>query len=270
MAGAFERPGVDHRDARFRAEVCPRSGRVSAHVGQAATLLGEIRAATERLVATVEGLGAEDLAAPSLLPGWTRAHVLTHVSRNADGARNLLLAVRSGQPVRMYASPATRTADIDAGVGRPAEVVIADAAESSRKFVIDAECMPEERWAVEIPFSSGSPEPPPLISGIRPLEMRLREIELHHVDLAAGYSFDQIPEPVLERLLADTVYRLGRQGVAVGRPFEPESPGWTVERIGSRSEIRGSRPDVLAWLSGRSTGAGLAAAEPLPPIPSLG
>src|SRR5205807_199393 len=80
-------------------------------------LLKELLAATERLAATVKTMAPEDLGRPSLLPGWTRAHVLTHIARNADGTRNLLLSVRSGHLVRMYASSATRAADIDAGAG---------------------------------------------------------------------------------------------------------------------------------------------------------
>jgi len=33
---------------------------------------------------------------PSLLPGWTRAHVLAHLARNADAMRNMLAGARSG------------------------------------------------------------------------------------------------------------------------------------------------------------------------------
>jgi maleylpyruvate isomerase len=82
-------------------------------------LLTELRSATERLVATVERLQDYQVVGPSLLPGWSRAHLLTHIARNADGVRNLLLAVRSGITVRMYASPTTRSVDIDTGSRRP-------------------------------------------------------------------------------------------------------------------------------------------------------
>ena len=39
---------------------------------------------TERLVATAERLGDAEVRAPSLCPGWTRGHVLTHLARNAE------------------------------------------------------------------------------------------------------------------------------------------------------------------------------------------
>ena len=65
--------------------------------------LDEMAAATDRLLRSVDGLTEEDLAGPSLLPGWTRAHVLTHVARNADGFVNLVHAARTGEDREMYA-----------------------------------------------------------------------------------------------------------------------------------------------------------------------
>ena len=43
-----------------------------------------LRDADHRLVRTVDGLSDEQLAAPSLLPGWTRAHVVAHLALNAE------------------------------------------------------------------------------------------------------------------------------------------------------------------------------------------
>ena len=49
-------------------------------------------------------LGDDAFRAPSLLPGWSRAHVLTHLARNADGMINLLLWARTGIVTPAYAS----------------------------------------------------------------------------------------------------------------------------------------------------------------------
>ncbi len=67
-------------------------------------LMGEVDAATSRLLRTAASFDAADLAAASLLPGWTRGHVLAHVARNADGFVNLLTAARTGEALPMYAS----------------------------------------------------------------------------------------------------------------------------------------------------------------------
>jgi len=42
------------------------------------------REGTARLLAVVDELGDEDLRGPSTLPGWSRAHVIGHLARNAE------------------------------------------------------------------------------------------------------------------------------------------------------------------------------------------
>src|ERR1700721_3490506 len=78
-------------------------------------LLDQIDQATQRLLDVARVITEPDLRAPSLLPGWTRAHVLAHVARNADAMRNLLAGARSGQTRPAYVSAETREADIETG-----------------------------------------------------------------------------------------------------------------------------------------------------------
>ena len=65
--------------------------------------LDEMAVSTDRLLATVDGLDDAALRQPSRLPGWTRAHVLTHIARNADGLVNLVTWARTGEETPMYA-----------------------------------------------------------------------------------------------------------------------------------------------------------------------
>src|SRR6266568_1849145 len=83
---------------------------------------------------------------PSLLPGWTRGHVLTHIARNADGMVNLLHWARTGTQTPMYASPESRAADIEAGAGRPAAGLAADVRESAATLAAAAAAMPGDAW----------------------------------------------------------------------------------------------------------------------------
>jgi len=46
--------------------------------------------ATVTLIGDVGRLTDADVREPSLLPGWTRGHVLTHLARNAEGGARLL------------------------------------------------------------------------------------------------------------------------------------------------------------------------------------
>ena len=53
-------------------------------------------------------MGDDAFAKPSSLPDWTRAHVLTHVARNADAMVNLVTWARTGVPTPAYPSPDER------------------------------------------------------------------------------------------------------------------------------------------------------------------
>jgi len=78
-------------------------------------LSDQIDQATQRLLDAARVITEPDLRAPSLLPGWTRAHVVAHVARNADAMRNLLIGVRTGQERAAYGSAEDRQAGIEQG-----------------------------------------------------------------------------------------------------------------------------------------------------------
>jgi maleylpyruvate isomerase len=73
-------------------------------MNEASHSLDRLAAATGRLLATATALGDAQAREPSLLPGWTRGHVLSHIARNADGMVNLLNWARTGTETPMYAS----------------------------------------------------------------------------------------------------------------------------------------------------------------------
>ena len=75
------------------------------------TRLAEVNRATSRYLQTLDGLTSEQLADPSLLPGWTRAHVVAHLARHALGTTRALHGLASGERLPVYDSPsgATRT-----------------------------------------------------------------------------------------------------------------------------------------------------------------
>ena len=57
-----------------------------------------------RFLATAQALTDGDLHQASALPGWTRAHVLTHLAQAADSRTGLLRAARAGRVGRQYPS----------------------------------------------------------------------------------------------------------------------------------------------------------------------
>jgi maleylpyruvate isomerase len=230
--------------------------------------LEQVSAATERLLATVSELSPFELDRPTLLPGWSRAHLLSHVARNADAGRALLLGVRSGQPAQMYASAATREADIEFGSRRPGEVILADVAVSSQRFVVDArasEAMLSGSFSL-IGRDDALEERPASM----PVNRRLQEVEFHHVDLDAGYTFDDSPPSLLDAMLQFVIWVLSWQDFEVaersGEVGGERGDRWSVGSV----EITGTPAALLTWLSGRSRGLGLDASGPLPEVPSLG
>ncbi|TDD69966.1 maleylpyruvate isomerase family mycothiol-dependent enzyme, partial [Actinomadura darangshiensis] len=108
--------------------------------------LAEITAATRDLLATAERLDDTAVRAPSLLPGWTRGHVLTHVARNADGGTRLLTWARTGVESQEYPSLEARAAEIEDGAGRPARALAEDVRDAAARFADAFERMPDEAW----------------------------------------------------------------------------------------------------------------------------
>lgn len=218
--------------------------------------LALLREATERLVATLSRLDEAAVRGPSVLPGWTRAHVLTHLARNADGVRSLALSARSGASWGMYPARELRNADIDAGATRPAELVVLDATASSVKVVDDLASMPDEAWAATVvPFAPMAAEPRVPATEL-PL-LRLREVEAHHVDLDAGYGYADIPAPIQLSFLDQIPGRFGASHVA---PLTVRATDldrtWTVGDGGGPT-LEGPAAALMAWALGRSAGHGL-------------
>jgi len=98
--------------------------------------------ATQRLIRNAGALTDEQVAEDSLLPGWTRGHVLTHIARNADALRNLLIWARTGVETPAYASQQAREDDIEAGASRTAAELAADVSRSAEAFLITAADLP--------------------------------------------------------------------------------------------------------------------------------
>jgi len=122
-------------------------------------LQNRIDQATRRLTATAAGLTDSQAREPSLLPGWTRGHVLTHIARNADGLRNLLIWARTGVVTPQYPDPEAREAGIAAGAGRPAGALAEDLERSAGAFAAEARRVPASAWDVPVHGINGPDHP---------------------------------------------------------------------------------------------------------------
>jgi uncharacterized protein (TIGR03083 family) len=115
-------------------------------MGDADDVLADLKSATRRLLDGMAGLTDEAATQPSLLPGWSRGHVLTHLARNAEGSTRLLTWARTGVPSYEYESAEARAAEIEAGAGRPAEVLIEDVRRTAAALEEAATGIPLQAW----------------------------------------------------------------------------------------------------------------------------
>jgi maleylpyruvate isomerase len=223
----------------------------------------DVQSATERLLTTAHGL--TDATSPSLLPGWSRGHVLTHIARNADGAVNLLTWARTGVVTPQYASWDARVADIEAGAPRPIKEQVDDLTEACARFAEAVAQMPPEAWARTVRGTTGPDLPAALV-----MWSRLREVEIHHVDLGAGYGPADWPDAFSVRLA---------RWLATGFAARPDAPSMLLRapELGelpfgegaTTPVVSGPTWAIVGWLTGRTDGRGLVTDPPdsLPSVP---
>src|SRR5450756_640636 len=107
----------------------------SSHLSDNLSLLAH---ETSLLMRTAVDLDDEAIRHASLCEGWSRAHVLSHIARNADGLGNLVGWAITGTPRAMYDWPEARDADIAAGATRGAQEILTDLKDSAARFAAAA------------------------------------------------------------------------------------------------------------------------------------
>jgi maleylpyruvate isomerase len=242
------------------------------------TEIDQVRVATRQVLRALDDLTDEQAAAPCRLPGWSRAELVTHLARNADGIRGMVEAANRGESVRMYPSVDARAAGIAAGRGDGAALLRADLRAAHDRLVEAWDVLSDDGW-----------ERKGLASAARTMRqfvwVRRKEVEIHAVDLDLGYEASDWPVsfvmPALEDALStmpdravtgrarvDVVYRvvctdhdrawrieIHDDDVSVtdddGRAADGEAIGWGC--------------DIVAWLYGRDPrgGGGIVAAGDL-------
>ncbi len=206
-------------------------------IGPLSQDLADLRDATRRLSLTLEGLDDVVVRRPSLLPGWSVGHVLTHLARNADGLLRLVDWALTGVPTPMYDSPEARERDIEAGAGRTASALVSDVHDSAEGLSAAFERLsaggPSALDRLVI-FGPGRPGQEPDSPARTVVFGRIREVEIHHVDLGLdSFGPSGWPETFVERTL---MFIHARSGAV---------------------DVVGDPADVLAWRLGRGPGTGL-------------
>lgn len=207
--------------------------------------------ATTRYLASLERLTDDEARGPSALPGWTRGHVITHLSRNADALIRVLHAAQAGTEATMYDSDEQRDAAVEAGASRSAAELREDAAASWGRLLQAENEIHDSHLDGTFARTPGATPMPVRRVGL----MRRTEVEVHHADLLLGYTARDWPESFTRSLVAR------RQEELAGGPSMVLS-STDVEGLwkfgpGEGPEIKGRLGDLAWWLVGRGDGQGL-------------
>jgi maleylpyruvate isomerase len=222
-----------------------------------ALALAQLSESTDRLLVTSDALTDGQVAGPSRLPGWTRGHVLTHLARNADGFANLLTWARTGNETPMYPSEAARARGVEEGAARPAAQIRTDVRVSAAALAAAAQDLPARAWDALV-ARRGDTFPARHIP-----PRRLGELEIHHVDLDAGYRPADWPASFVAANLARVARDFAGRADAPACLARPDGLD-AAYQIGppgpqppSQVTVSGPPAALLAWLIGRGDGAGL-------------
>lgn len=241
---------------------------------------------TRLLTEALDALDDDGFAAPSLLPGWSRAHVVAHVARNAEALARLATWARTGRETPMYGSHEQRDADIEHSSRQPPAELRHDVATTAADLEQVFDALEDSAWGARVRVRQGTE----VAARVLPW-LRAREVWLHAVDLDVGADLGGAPEDLLDELAADIVAGLSRQDGCPALELRPSDRDLTW-RLGAHDgqaapasttpasmtpaappaptppTVMGSAAALVEWLAGRSDGSALTSAAPLPTLPA--
>jgi maleylpyruvate isomerase len=210
-----------------------------------------VRDGTTHVLAMIDKLADDDLRAPSGLPGWTRAHVVGHLARNAEALTRLASWACTGVESPMYANRDERAVEIEQSAALPAEVLRSEVADTAAALDAALAELTDAQWNAEVRSALGR-----AISAAEVPWMRIREVWLHAVDLNAGASFDDVPAGVLDLLLDDVTTALAAKEDCPSLELAPtdRKHTWQLGPTDAATRVEGSAAELAGWLTGRLAG----------------
>jgi maleylpyruvate isomerase len=196
--------------------------------------LARVGDAQVRFEVAVAGVDDATMRRPSLLPGWTVAHVLAHVSRNADSHVRRADAAIRGEMVDQYVGGFDgREREIRSTAALDAVDLLRTVHDSASRLEETWRTVPDAAWSAMSRDVSGHERALSELPG-----RRWQELEVHVIDLGLGLTYEAWQDDFVSVWLP----RL-RTGLAARLP------------AGARAPSPGalSHRDELAWLYGRLT-----------------
>jgi maleylpyruvate isomerase len=196
-------------------------------VGAPTVVIDGVAAAQAALLDDIADLGDDVARRPSLLPGWSVGHLLTHIARNADSMTWRLEGAAVGEVRDQYPGGLEqRSSDIEHGAGRPAAALVADVRQSAAVLEQVMADLPLAAWDAPSRTSRG------VVESARDAALaRWREVAVHHGDLGLGPV--PLPAALVEVWLPRELPRLAERSDPaallawiIGRGEPPELTPW--------------------------------------------
>lgn len=193
-------------------------------------------------------LSDAELDGGTLLPGWTRRHVVAHVGYNARAIARLAEWAATGVETPMYSSPEAREHEINFGATLPPIALRHLFDHSAVHLSVEWRDLPDASWTHEVRTAQGRTVP-----AAETVWMRTREVWMHAVDLDNGATFADIPVPVLERVLTDITSAWHTRGTDTGLLVKVSGTDLTFgdTSAAGATVVTGPLPAVVEWAAGR-------------------
>ncbi|MGC0366569.1 maleylpyruvate isomerase [Rhodococcus sp. 27YEA15] len=208
------------------------------------------RGGTEQLTRHLAELRDDEVAEQSVLPGWTRAHLVAHVGYNAAALCRLTDWAATGIETPMYDSVEQRGREIDDGAGDSVQVLRDRVGDTARLLDEKWHSLSESAWSREVRTIQGRTVP-----ASETIWMRAREVWIHAVDLGNGARFSEIPDPVLRSLVDDVIKAWRNNGLGSGLTLQiSEEEPISIDPDRGRDNqvsISGDLAAVVQWITGR-------------------
>ncbi|MDR2974399.1 MAG: maleylpyruvate isomerase family mycothiol-dependent enzyme [Propionibacteriaceae bacterium] len=216
----------------------------------------EVTTATQRLLGDTIALSDRDWLAPTALPGWSRAHVATHLALHAKALGGMAGRIQAThEPLEWHTSHSD--SDLNAGARRPALAIQEDLDQSSTTLMAVLDAMDDTAWETPVHTSQGD------LNASFFIPDWLNQLIIHHIDLRLDYDFGGIDPTLVRTLLRWNLFRTAPRFAHVQLHIvSDEGLDLTVGQ-GRLATIRGNETSILAWITGRRDSSAILGAEGL-------
>jgi len=196
----------------------------------------DVRTAHRRFVAAVSGLSPDELATATVLPGWTRAHVIAHVADAGRAFATLTEAALRGETVALFPGGVAERDEIIEKLALSPDLMTHLSDGIARLEAAWELCGPAD-WARPVRFRNGD------LAGT--VYARWREVWIHLVDCAVSVTPADWPVELATHAIDFLLSRVPAGVALVATDVDHRWGPLSGERLS------GTVRDLAAWAAGR-------------------